>query len=75
LPDCVPGDPDVHRNVIEFRSHGMVREEDRLRRHEGPWYHEMHGLGFNYRLSLARMSLSAAGLCRAVGSTRVVLGR
>lgn len=55
-------DPDVHRSVMEFRSHGMVREENRLRRHEGPWYHEMQGLGFNYRLTDMQSALGISQL-------------
>lgn len=57
-------DPDVHHNVVEFRSHGMVREESRLRRHEGPWYHEMQSLGFNYRLTDVQSALGMSQLRR-----------
>lgn len=55
-------DPDVHRSVMEFRSHGMVREENRLRHKEGPWYHEMQGLGFNYRLTDLQCALGVSQL-------------
>ncbi len=54
--------PDVHRAVVNFRSHGIVREEDRLGRHEGPWYHEMQALGFNYRLTDVHSALGISQL-------------
>ena len=55
-------DPDVHRKVVEFRSHGMVREEGRLQRHEGAWHHEMQDLGFNYRLTDVQCALGISQL-------------
>lgn len=55
-------DPAIHQSVVEFRSHGMVRDQHRLRRHDGPWYHEMHGLGFNYRLTDFQSALGMSQL-------------
>lgn len=34
-----------------FRHHGMERDREKLRRVEGPWWHEMHELGLNYRIT------------------------
>ncbi len=34
-----------------YRSHGMTKDAAQLSRpNEGPWYYEMHNLGFNYRI-------------------------
>ncbi len=33
-----------------FRTHGIVRDPH-MQEREGPWWNEMHDLGFNYRLS------------------------
>lgn len=37
--------------VRKLRSHGITRETDELRQHDGPWYYEQQALGFNYRLT------------------------
>jgi len=34
-----------------FRTHGIVKEDKKMRRNEGEWYYEMHSLGYNYRLT------------------------
>ena len=48
-----------------FRTHGFVRESERLRRgDEGAWYHEQHDLGFNYRLSDVHSALGLSQLRR-----------
>jgi len=43
-----------------FRTHGIVREPARLRRHDGPWHHEMQTLGFNYRLTDFQAALGSS---------------
>ena len=49
--------------LTEFRTHGMVRERNRLRRpDEGGWYHEQQTLGFNYRLSDMHSALGISQL-------------
>ena len=54
--------PDIHVRVTEFRSHGIVHERTRLQRDEGPWYSEMQGLGFNYRLTDIQCALGRSQL-------------
>ncbi len=34
-----------------FRTHGITKDEHALQSNDGPWYYEMHQLGFNYRLT------------------------
>lgn len=61
-------DPELHRSVSEFRSHGIVRDECRLsRRDEGPWYHEMQALGFNYRMTDLQCALGLSQLGKLDG--------
>jgi UDP-4-amino-4,6-dideoxy-N-acetyl-beta-L-altrosamine transaminase len=58
----VTNDAAVHERVVTFRSHGMVRDPDRLHRDEGPWYMEMQVLGFNYRLTDVQAALGRSQL-------------
>jgi len=55
-------DPELKRRLEEFRTHGMVRDPDRLRRHDGGWYMEQQELGFNYRLSDIHSALGRSQL-------------
>jgi len=34
-----------------FRTHGITKDKDKLLKYDGPWYHEMQELGYNYRLT------------------------
>ena len=42
---------DIDEKVKLLRSHGMIKKEDKLNSNEGPWYYEMHEIGFNYRIT------------------------
>lgn len=55
-------DAEVHSQVMEFRSHGMVLQRSRLSRDEGPWYMEMQSLGFNYRITDIQCALGRSQL-------------
>ena len=45
-----------------MRSHGIERDPSKLRHHDGPWYHEMHSLGFHYRLTDVQCALGLSQL-------------
>lgn len=45
-----------------FRSHGMTKDPAVLQRQDGPWYYEMHELGFNYRLTDLQCALGSSQL-------------
>jgi UDP-4-amino-4,6-dideoxy-N-acetyl-beta-L-altrosamine transaminase len=48
-----------------LRSHGVTKERDRLESpNEGPWYYEMHEVGFNYRISDINCALALSQLER-----------
>ena len=53
-------DPELHRRLVEFRTHGMTRDPARLERTEGGWYMEQQSLGYNYRLSDVHAALGVS---------------
>jgi perosamine synthetase len=61
-------DADLHQRLVDFRTHGMVREPARLTRpDEGGWYMEQQMLGFNYRLSDVHSALGVSQLAKLDG--------
>jgi dTDP-4-amino-4,6-dideoxygalactose transaminase len=60
----VSSDKDVAEKVARFRTHGIEREPPKLHVNEGPWWHEMHDLGFNYRLTDIQSVLGTSQLRR-----------
>jgi len=42
---------DYYEKLKMFRTHGIVKEDNKMRRNEGEWYYEMQSLGYNYRLT------------------------
>ncbi|MGO9752188.1 MAG: UDP-4-amino-4,6-dideoxy-N-acetyl-beta-L-altrosamine transaminase [Solirubrobacteraceae bacterium] len=58
-------DAEFARRLAAFRTHGMVRAWERLRRpDEGGWYAEQQALGFNYRLSDVHSALGVSQLAK-----------
>ena len=58
-------DPSLAQKLKIFRSHGMLRETRQwINKHEetGPWYYEMHELGYNYRVSDINCALGLSQL-------------
>jgi perosamine synthetase len=54
----------IAERLREFRSHGMVKDPERLERSEGGWYHEQQELGFNYRLTDLQSALGRSQLAK-----------
>lgn len=52
------------QNLRDLRSHGIVRDSERLSKNDGPWYYEMQSLGYNYRLPDLNCSLGISQLKR-----------
>ncbi|SMG18442.1 UDP-4-amino-4,6-dideoxy-N-acetyl-beta-L-altrosamine transaminase [Dethiosulfovibrio salsuginis] len=46
----VTDDDDLAHRLRVFRSHGIIKDKDRMEFYEGPWSNEMIDLGYNYRL-------------------------
>ena len=74
----VGADAVLVQRVTDFRSHGITRDPARLTRDEGPWYHEMHDLGFNYRLTDLQCALGLSQmrkLDRFLARRRIIAAR
>ncbi|MBH11233.1 MAG: UDP-4-amino-4,6-dideoxy-N-acetyl-beta-L-altrosamine transaminase [Candidatus Marinimicrobia bacterium] len=41
----------IDQKVRCLRTHGMTKSSDLLEKNDGPWYYEMHSLGYNYRIT------------------------
>lgn len=61
----VATDPELLERARRFRSHGMVRDREKLRYpDEGPWHQEVHEFGLNYRLPDVLSALGTSQLLR-----------
>ncbi|WP_201030132.1 DegT/DnrJ/EryC1/StrS family aminotransferase, partial [Salmonella enterica] len=43
-----------------YRNHGMTRDPELLKQNDGPWYYEMHELGYNYRMTDLQAALGVS---------------
>ncbi|WP_017186827.1 UDP-4-amino-4,6-dideoxy-N-acetyl-beta-L-altrosamine transaminase [Alkalibacillus haloalkaliphilus] len=53
-----------YEKLLRFRTHGVTRDRTQLIKDEGPWYYEMHELGYNYRLTDMQAALGLSQLKR-----------
>lgn len=53
---------EYYQKLLQFRSHGITREPDKLIDNHGPWYYEMQFLGFNYRMTDIQAALGTSQL-------------
>jgi len=58
-------DVNLYHRLMQFRSHGITRDGERLLQDEGPWYYEMQFEGFNYRLTDVQAALGLSQLAKA----------
>jgi perosamine synthetase len=42
---------ELDEKVRRLRSHGMTKDPNLMDDNDGPWYYEMHEIGFNYRIT------------------------
>jgi len=42
---------DHYEKLMMFRTHGITKDSEKLRKNEGGWYYEMQFLGYNYRIT------------------------
>lgn len=71
-------DEALYEHLREFRAHGITRDPAKLRRADGPWYHEMQSLGYMYRLSDVQCALGTSQLTkldRFVARRREIVAR
>jgi UDP-4-amino-4,6-dideoxy-N-acetyl-beta-L-altrosamine transaminase len=49
----------LDKKFRELRTHGMVKEPQKMHKNDGPWYYEMHNLGYNYRITDIQCALGS----------------
>lgn len=57
---------EYYEKLIQFRSHGITRDKDKLINNHGPWYYEMHFLGYNYRMTDIQAALGSSQMDKLV---------
>ncbi len=55
-------DEKLYQKLLMLRSHGVTKDELILTQNPGPWYYEMHSLGFNYRMTELQAALGVSQL-------------
>lgn len=55
---------ELYEKLLLFRNHGMTKNPEVLIKNDGPWYYEMHELGFNYRMTDIQAALGISQLKR-----------
>jgi UDP-4-amino-4,6-dideoxy-N-acetyl-beta-L-altrosamine transaminase len=55
---------ELYEKLLLLRSHGITKDEKILTSNPGPWYYEMHDLGFNYRMTDMQAALGISQLSR-----------
>ena len=63
----VTNNKEFYEKLLAFRSHGMERTRCKLAEYHGPWYHEMHHLGYNYRITDIQCALGISQLKKLSG--------
>ncbi len=60
-------DETLYRRLMDLRTHGIVKDPERLSRTDGPWYYEQQALGFNYRITDLQCALGLSQIHRLDG--------
>jgi dTDP-4-amino-4,6-dideoxygalactose transaminase len=55
---------DLRDQLLLFRNHGMTKDPARLLKNDGPWYYEMHELGYNYRMTDIQAALGLSQMSK-----------
>ncbi|MBY0600231.1 UDP-4-amino-4,6-dideoxy-N-acetyl-beta-L-altrosamine transaminase [Bacillus bingmayongensis] len=55
-------DEEYYQKLLQFRTHGITRDLDKLIDNHGPWYYEMQFLGYNYRMTDIQAALGLSQL-------------
>ena len=51
---------EIDEKVRRLRTHGMTKDPNQLDNNDGPWYYEMHEVGYNYRITDFQCALGSA---------------
>jgi len=60
-----------YKRLLLFRNHGMTRDPMVMTASEGPWYYEMHELGYNYRMTDMQAALGVSQMDKLDGFVEV----
>jgi UDP-4-amino-4,6-dideoxy-N-acetyl-beta-L-altrosamine transaminase len=52
----------LDKRIKTLRTHGMTKDETVLEKNDGPWYYEMHEVGYNYRITDFQCALGISQL-------------
>ena len=52
----------IDEKIRRFRTHGMTKNTHQMEKNDGPWYYEMHDLGYNYRITDFQCALGSSQL-------------
>ncbi len=55
---------ELYEKLLMFRSHGVTKNPEIMIQNDGPWYYEMHELGYNYRITDIQAALGISQLKR-----------
>lgn len=55
-------DESFDHRIKTLRSHGITKDESVLEKNDGPWYYEMHEVGYNYRITDFQCALGISQL-------------
>ena len=61
---ALTNDSIIDEKIRRLRNHGMTKAQDQLVNNDGPWYYEMHELGYNYRITDIQCALGSSQLKR-----------
>jgi len=57
--------PDLYKQLLKLRTHGITKDADQLVENHGGWYYEMNELGYNYRITDFQAALGNSQLKKA----------
>jgi UDP-4-amino-4,6-dideoxy-N-acetyl-beta-L-altrosamine transaminase len=52
----------LDQKIKSLRTHGITKDLKKLLKNDGPWYYEMHEVGFNYRITDFQCALGTSQL-------------
>jgi len=55
---------ELYEKLLTLRTIGVTRDPARLTQNDGPWFYQMHDLGFNYRMTDMQAALGISQLRR-----------
>lgn len=58
----VTNNEEYFEKLTLFRNHGIIKDPAKMERNDGPWYYEMHELGYNFRLTDIQCALGLSQL-------------